>query len=55
LHQSDTGEKWDYSERVYKLFIDFQKAYDSAGRDISYNILSDLEIPMKLAGLIQCV
>jgi hypothetical protein len=26
IHLSDTGEKWEYVERVCQLFIDFKKA-----------------------------
>jgi hypothetical protein len=38
---------------VRQLFIhvDFKKTYDSAGRKILYNILIEVEVPMKLARL----
>jgi hypothetical protein len=40
LHTSDTGEKkWEYSETVHHLFVDFKKAYDSIRREVLYNIL----------------
>jgi hypothetical protein len=32
-------KKWDYSEIVHQLFIDFKKAYDSVRREVLYNIL----------------
>jgi hypothetical protein len=39
LHWSDTAEKWDYSETVHQLFVDFKKAYDSIGWEVLYSIL----------------
>jgi hypothetical protein len=47
------GKKWEYSETVHQLFIDFKKAYDSVRRKVMYNILIDFGIPMKLTGLIK--
>jgi len=41
-------KKSEYNETVYKLFIDFRKAYDSVRREVLYNILSEFGIPMKL-------
>jgi hypothetical protein len=32
---------------VYQLFIDFKKAFDSARREVWYNILVDFGIPGK--------
>jgi len=37
---------------VHKLFIDFKTAYDSVKREVLYNILIELGIPMKLIRLI---
>jgi hypothetical protein len=37
-------KKWNYNERVYQLFIDFKKAYDSVRREVLYNILIDLKV-----------
>ena len=34
--------KWEYSEPVHQLFIDFKKAYDSVRREVLYNILIEL-------------
>jgi hypothetical protein len=31
--------KWEYNETVHQLFIDFKKTYDSARREVLYNIL----------------
>jgi hypothetical protein len=42
LHSSffyslDTGEKWEYNETVYHLFIEFKKAYDSVKMEVICN------------------
>ena len=41
-------KKWEYSEAVYHLFVDFKEADDSVRREI-YNIFIHFSIPMKLA------
>jgi sorting nexin-29 len=46
-------KKWEYSETVHKLFIDFKKAYDSVRREVLYNNLIEFGIPMKLVTLIK--
>jgi hypothetical protein len=38
---------------VYQLFIDFKKAYDSLRREILYNILIEVRVPLKLVRLAQ--
>jgi hypothetical protein len=48
LHSSDTGKKWEYSETVHQLFIDFKKAYYSVRREAFHNILIEFGIPMQL-------
>jgi hypothetical protein len=48
-------KKWEYSETVHQLFIDFKKAYDSVRREVLYNILIEFVIPMKLVRLIKSV
>jgi hypothetical protein len=53
LRSSDTGEKWEYNETVYQLFIDFMKAYDEVKRGVLYNILIEFGVPMKLVRLIK--
>jgi hypothetical protein len=53
LYSSDTGKKWEYNETVYQLFIDFKKTYDSVRKEVRYNILIELEIPMNLIRLIK--
>jgi hypothetical protein len=30
-------KKWEYTETVHQLFIDFKKAYDSVRREVLYN------------------
>jgi len=47
------GKKWEYNVAVHQLFIDFEKAYDWFGREVSYNILTESDIPMKLIRLIK--
>jgi len=44
-------KKWEHSEAVHQLFIEFKKAYDSVRREILYNILIEFGIPMKLVKL----
>jgi hypothetical protein len=46
-------KKWDYSETVHQLIIDFKKAYDSVRREVLYNILIEFWVPMKLVWLIK--
>jgi len=41
------------NETVQQLFIDFKKAYDSVTREVLYNILIELGIPMTLVRLIK--
>jgi len=48
-------KKWEYSESVHQLFIDFKKVYDSGRREVLYKILMEFGIPMKLVRLIKCV
>jgi hypothetical protein len=45
-------KKWEYSEAVHQLFIDFKTAYDSVRREVLYNFIA-LGIPMKLVRLIK--
>jgi len=35
---------------VHHLFLDFMKAYDSVRREVLYNILIEIGIPMKVVG-----
>ena len=46
-------KKWEKSESVHQLFINFTKAYDSVRRQVLYIIPSEYGIPMKLAMLIK--
>ena len=46
-------KKWEYSEPVHQLFIDFKKAYDSFRREVLYKILIEFGIPRKLVRLIK--
>jgi hypothetical protein len=32
-------KKWEYSEALLQLFIDFKKAYDSFNKEALYNIV----------------
>jgi hypothetical protein len=38
-------KKWEYSETVHWLFIDFKKACDSVRREVLYNILIEFGVP----------
>ena len=38
---------------MHQLFIDFKKAYDSARREVLYNILIEFGIPKKLVRLVK--
>jgi hypothetical protein len=46
-------EKWECDSRARQLFIDFQKAYDSTGREVLYNFLSAFRVTRKGVGLIK--
>jgi len=46
-------KKWEYSEEVHQLFIDFKKAYDSVRREVSYKIIIEFDIPRKLVRLVK--
>jgi hypothetical protein len=46
-------KKWEYSETVHQLFVDFNKAYVSLRREVLYNNLVEFGDPMKLVGLIK--
>jgi hypothetical protein len=48
-------KKWEYNETVYHLFIDFKKACDSVRGEVLYDILIELEVPMKLVMRLKCV
>jgi hypothetical protein len=44
--------KWEYNETVHQLFVDFKKTYDSVRREVLYNIMREVGVPMKLVRLI---
>jgi len=46
-------KKWEYSEEVHQLFIDFKEAYDSVRREVLHKILLEFGIPRKLVRLIK--
>jgi hypothetical protein len=46
-------KKWEQSAAVYQLFIDFIKAYNLFSREVSYSILTESGITMKLFRLIK--
>jgi hypothetical protein len=45
--------KWEYIETVHQLFVDFKNVYDSIRRRVSYNILIEFGVSMKLLRLIK--
>jgi hypothetical protein len=54
LKSTDVSEKkWEYKERVYQLFVDLKKVYNSVRREVLYNILIEFGVPMKLVRLIK--
>jgi len=46
-------KKWEYSEPVHQLFIDFKKAYDSVRREVLYMIIIEFGVPRKIVKLIK--
>jgi len=46
-------KKWEYNQAVHQLFIDFKKAYDSVRKEVLYNILIEIGVPMKMVSLIK--
>jgi hypothetical protein len=48
-------KKWECSEAVHLLFMDFKKAYDTVRMEVVYDILTEFGIPMKLVRLIKNV
>jgi hypothetical protein len=46
-------KKWEYSETVHQLLIDFKKAYDSVRREVSYSNLTEFGVLMKLVKFIK--
>ena len=46
-------KKYDYSEAVHQLFIDFKRAYDSVRMEAFYHTLTEFGMPMKLVRLIK--
>ena len=46
-------KKWDYSEAVHQLFINFKKSYKSFRREVLYNILISFCMQMKMIRLIK--
>jgi hypothetical protein len=43
----------EYNETVHQLFINFKKAYDSMRREVLYNILTEVGVPVKLVRFIK--
>jgi hypothetical protein len=41
-------KKWEYSDTLHQLFIDFKKTYGSVRREVLCNILIECGVPMKL-------
>jgi hypothetical protein len=46
-------KKWEYNKAVYQVFIDFKKTYVSVSMEVSYNILTEFGIQIKLVRLIK--
>jgi hypothetical protein len=41
-------KKWEYSEMVHQLFIDFKEAYNSVRREVLCSVLIEFGEPMNL-------
>lgn len=48
-------KKWEDSGTVYKLFLNFNKAYDTIRRNVWYNIFIKLSVPMSWSWKLQYV
>jgi hypothetical protein len=46
-------KKWENSERVHLLFINFKKACNSVRKEVLYNIHTEFGVPVKLVRLIK--
>jgi hypothetical protein len=46
-------KKWEHNGTVYQLITDFKKTYDSFGKEVLYNVLTESGLPRKLVGLIK--
>ena len=46
-------KKWEYTEAMHQLFIDFKTAYDSVRREVLYNIRNEFGVPKKLVRLVK--
>jgi hypothetical protein len=47
-HWSDIREKWECSDTVHQLFIDFKTACGSVTMKVLYSFLTEFGMPMKL-------
>jgi hypothetical protein len=48
-------KKWEYSEEVHQLILDFSKTYGSVRRKVLFSILTEFGIPLKEARLMKSV
>jgi hypothetical protein len=46
-------KNWEYINTVHRLFIDFEKAYESVRREVLYNIVTEFGVSIKLIRLIK--
>jgi hypothetical protein len=46
-------KKWEYDEAVHQVFIDFEKVYDTVGREVLYNTLIEFGNPKNLVSVIK--
>jgi hypothetical protein len=52
-HSSEIRKKCRYNERVHKTFEDLKKTYDSARREVLYNIRIEFGVSMKLVRVLK--
>jgi len=50
-YRSNNRKKYEYTQNILQLFVDFKKAYDGMHRESLYNIMEGVENSKKLIEL----
>jgi hypothetical protein len=45
---SDNEGKWEYRGTVHQLFIDFKREHESVDKELPYDIIIKIGMPMKI-------